>query len=240
LIPEADVDISTKLPLETTFWVPEEDEVSEDEGIGFFRDVRLIYNCSVDEARQIIADEARLIDLVDQLSSDRVEFEEFAGGVEHPNPEADGLSDELKARISAEVFDEVFREEISPTDWLELGVAGLTFALSAAGLLTAASCRSHVEHSWSPYPVVLFVSDRRHMDKLIHLVKQSNCGISNDGRFFYIYARNIRDTSGLARLIVDHCGESFGPPVFEWGRSANEGQPFADPNQMELPGISDP
>lgn len=39
---------------------------------------------------------------------------------------------------------------------MEVGVAGLSLALTALGCLSVASCRSHPERSWSPVPVVVF------------------------------------------------------------------------------------
>lgn len=50
---------------------------------------------------------------------------------------------------------------------LEIGVAGLVYALAAAGIYPAASCRGHTDpNPWSKSPVVFFAADRSHAEAL--------------------------------------------------------------------------
>jgi len=90
---------------------------------------------------------------------------------------------------------------------LEAGVAGLVYALSAAGMYPAASCRGHPEpDSWSAIPVVMFAADRPHAEALQPLVESSGCGFGLDPvrpELLVINGRSVQDTLRLGHAVLD-------------------------------------
>jgi hypothetical protein len=98
VIPESDVTVTRENPAYSAFWVPTDDDVTEDEGFCAFRDTRLIYNCPASYAVKLVQEEARLIEIADRYSNSRNEFEQLARGLEWPDLEMSSLSEELKAR----------------------------------------------------------------------------------------------------------------------------------------------
>lgn len=98
-------------------------------------------------------------------------------------------------------------EDGSPLDALELGVAGLSYALTSVGCFTSASCRSHYsDHSWSDRPVVFFAAERPTVHWLTSLVRQSGCGFANGSgradRLMIVEAPSITNLMDLASRIV--------------------------------------
>lgn len=89
---------------------------------------------------------------------------------------------------------------------LEVGVAGLVYALSAAGMFPAASCRGHADPaSWSAVPVVMFAADRGHAEALQPLVESSRCGFDLDPirpELLVINGRSVEDTLRLGRAVL--------------------------------------
>jgi hypothetical protein len=156
MIPLCPVAWTSELPTGAAFWIPKPDEISE-EGFGNFRDVWLIRGVRVGDAREVIEEERRIVDVVDRLSVNADEFEEFSaiaetGGIDDP---ANELSPEEYGALSTVVSDVP-----AELGGLELGVAGLVHALASVRILPAASCRSHPERSWSEALVVLFAPSR--------------------------------------------------------------------------------
>ena len=68
----------------------------------------------------------------------------------------------------------------SPLGGLEIGVGGLTYALSTVGFPTAASCRAHGANSWTDYPIVLFGAHKWRAVLLAELAADAGCGIGQD------------------------------------------------------------
>jgi hypothetical protein len=89
---------------------------------------------------------------------------------------------------------------------LEAGVAGLVYALSAAGMFPAASCRGHADSdAWSVIPVVMFAANRAHAEALQPLVEGSGCGFDFDPvrpELLVINGRSVEDTLRLARAVL--------------------------------------
>ena len=96
---------------------------------------------------------------------------------------------------------------------LELGVAGLVYALNAVGILTAASCRSHSasHRQWANYPVVIFAASRQQLEILQPMVEAAGCGFDFDPgrpRFVGVYGPSIEEMMKLASTILD-AGDTF-------------------------------
>lgn len=110
------------------------------------------------------------------LARDAVEFEALALAVEAGTADdAGGISDGNLAAV------EPYLTGVIALEGLDAGVAGLVYALSAAGMFPAASCRGHAEpEAWSAFPVVMFAADRPHAEALQPLVGSSGCGFAYD------------------------------------------------------------
>jgi hypothetical protein len=209
------------LPVNARYWIPEEEDVT-DEGIGYFHETWLISDVSAEHAASVLAEDERLLDLVDSLARTNEEYETFATAVEHgelvdlPHISVD---DPRREAFLAEIDEE---DDFAPLEGLEIGVAGVVYALSAAGFLTAASCRGHVGRAaWSDEPVVFVATDRSRARRLAPLVASHRCGFAIDfdrPELLVIRASSTREMTDLARSVLGEAA-SFGPPVL---RAADE------------------
>ncbi len=116
---------------------------------------------------------------------------------------------------------------------LEIGVAGITHALSAIRCLTAASCRSHISsHSWSDCPVVFFAAPAWRLELLAELIAAARCGLRADRNMLSIVAPSITHMHGLAQSIVAERGRFRRKPDHWRSRLLSHRPPQT---QLELP-----
>ncbi len=204
MIPKADIapEIPCSLPGCT---MPSADEISE-EGFGGFRGTWWIGRLRVEDAESMIAEEGALIALIDELASTPAEYEMLASSVEGQDLEL--LAEPLRTAAVERGLARFFAgEDISPLDGLEVGVAGLAYALSAVGCLTAASCRGHIaQRSWSDCPVVIFAAPAWRVEILAELAALDSCGIGSEGTLLAVYAASVRQTHNLAKRILNERG----------------------------------
>ncbi|MEU5259307.1 hypothetical protein [Amycolatopsis sp. NPDC021455] len=216
MIPVASLDLTPALPSATRYWIPSDDDVTE-EGIGYFRDTWLIYDINPQEASVALTEDERLVNFIDSIAQTVEEYDLISAAIEENDPERlDHLLDAGRASlVSTEINDE---DDPHPLDGLEIGVAGIVSALTAAGFLTAASCRGHVgQMAWSSNPVVYVATDRRHADRVAPLVADHHCGFNIDPsrpELLVIEAPSAREMLSLARAVLDDA-LSFGPPVYQ-------------------------
>jgi hypothetical protein len=207
VIPIVDIDVDPTFPADLAMGLPDEEDVDE-EGYGCFRDVWTIGEVSRAEAATMIEKERHLIYLVDQASKTDAEFEAIAKAVEIgelgylPTGYAAQHPDSELVRVVGN-----HAENGTPLEALELGVAGLSHALTSVGCLTAASCRSHYsDHSWSDRPVVFFAAGRTTVRWLAPLLRQSGCGFADGSeraeKLLIVEAPTITNFMDLARHIV--------------------------------------
>lgn len=196
MIPRIELEIESEIPAGATYWTPAPDDIG-DEGFGFFQNVWPIVDVSESEAAAVIDAERVAVAFADSGSSDEQEFEYLAKAVEDEYP--DSLSDDAPA----------FMSDLSwgGLENLELGVAGLAYALAACGFFPAASCRSHHNgmHSWSEYPVVMFAADEVHTQKLRPFIEANGCGLEGDSArsdLLCIYAPSIIEMMNLAVALL--------------------------------------
>jgi hypothetical protein len=199
--PTADIRLDPVLPARAEFWVPEPDEIDDYEGFGLFQDVWPITDVSADDAIAVAREDELLCRVVDGLASDAMDFDVLAAAVETGSVgEDDEISMESLAALAPYLTGEV------ALDGLEAGVAGLVYALSAAGMFPAASCRGHPEpDSWSTVPVVMFASDRVHAEALQPLVESCGCGFDFDPvrpELLVIKSRSVEDTLRLGHAVL--------------------------------------
>jgi len=199
--PTADVELDPSIPANAEFWVPEPDEINDYEGFGMFQDVWPITDVSVDDANTVAREDALLCQVVAGLARDAADFDILAAAVETGSvDEDDAISAKNLAALSPYLTGEAALEG------LETGVAGLVYALSAAGMFPAASCRGHAgSDAWSAIPVVMFAADRAHAEALQPLVEGSGCGFGFDPvrpELLVINARSVKDTLRLGPAVL--------------------------------------
>lgn len=181
MIPTVPAHGSIGLPDEATYWMPRSDDISED-GIGYFRGTWLIRDERVRLARAVVREERRITDLLAGLPADAARFDELARAVESGygdagDPSGYGLTP-VERRLLGEC---VSGDEPAPLEGLELGVAGLTYALATVRIIPAASCRGHVgDRAWSTAPVVLFAATRFRAEALQRLAATTGCRFDID------------------------------------------------------------
>lgn len=195
--------------------MPTAEEVEQEEGIGFFRNVWGIFPVTYAEAGEMVASEAEGLRALDAVAVDADSFERFAEVLDHYNPDDDD-PDEDDAEDFARLATHADIESLSL--WgLEIGVAGLSYALAAIGCVPVASCRGHLSaHAWSDHPVVFAAVDREHAEWLQPLVSRSSCGFDIDlarGEFLVIGGPSIIEMNNLASAILSEAEASPPPPL---------------------------
>lgn len=99
--------------------------------------------------------------------------------------------------------------DYSPTGGLDLGAAGVVYALAAAaGCWTAASCRGHPgKYAWSDHPVVVLACDPHSASVLQTLLAEAHCVFATDGHgegLLAVVAESETDMMVLAHMVVSH------------------------------------
>jgi hypothetical protein len=199
--PTADIELDPSLPANAEFRIPEPDEIDDYEGFGMFQDVWPITDVSVDEANTVALEDGLLCQVVGGLARDAADFDVLAAAVETGSV---GEDDEIRAESLAALSPYLTGE--AALEGLEAGVAGLVYALSAAGMFPAASCRGHADlDAWSAIPVVMFAADRAHAEALQPLVEGNGCGFEFDTvrpELLVINGRSVEDTLRLGRAVL--------------------------------------
>lgn len=202
MYPTADIELEPSLPAGAEYWEPEPEEIDEYEGFGLFQDVWPITDVSVDDAIAVAREDGLLCRVVGGLARDAADFDVLAAAVETGSA---GEDDELTAEKLPALAP--YLTGRAALEGLEAGVAGLVYALSAAGMYPAASCRGHPEpDSWSAIPVVMFAADRAHAEALQPLVESSGCGFGLDPvrpELLVINGRSVQDTLRLGHAVLD-------------------------------------
>lgn len=202
VIPVHDVTATVPSPVPTCSLPPSE-EISE-EGFGYFRGSWLLGRVAVADAESVVSEEAEILTWLDHAAGDSRAFEVLATAIE--GRDAAGVAEALVVPTVPNGLDRFVGEwsdDFSPLGGLEVGVAGLSHALSAIGCLTAASCRSHATpHSWSDVPIVFFRAPTWRVELLAELMSSEACGLEERRDMLTIYAASVRDTHALARHIL--------------------------------------
>ncbi|PYC69181.1 hypothetical protein C7C46_28185 [Streptomyces tateyamensis] len=232
MIPFVDLEVKPYLPAKAVLRLPAEDEVSED-GFGYFHDMWLIGNVSRAEADQMVEEDRHLLSLVSESANTPIEFEAIASALENGDPEnlPAGFSQRSPDSEIATILEEA--DDIEPVlGCLEIGVAGLIYALNSIGGMTAASCRGHSsDQAWSDHPVVFLACEPDLAEWLVPFVRDAGCGFgdaSSRGPLVTIYAPSVRNTVELARLIMARWDDH--PPR----RTRDTGAPAVDSGQEPL------
>ncbi|MFD7259651.1 hypothetical protein [Streptomyces sp. NPDC059874] len=209
MIPRTEYPVSAQIPEDAEFWMPTEEDIPDDEGIGYFRDVWMILGVTAEEAQTVVSVESAQVTAIDELARSASEFEEIAracdkgwvAGVQDPSVRKELLK--MLPSLSEEEPDDFYAD----LGDLEVGVAALSHALAYIGGVPVASCRGHIaEHRWSDNPTVYAALDQQRAEWLAPLVHEAGCGFHiglNRSEFLAIDAPSIIESNALARLIVD-------------------------------------
>lgn len=221
MFPTTEASGSIELPTGATYWMPKRSEIDE-EGIGFFRDVWTIIDVPLRDARELAETERRLATAIADLAATAEDFDRLAGVVET------GLGDDRPDLTPAERGAlEPFVSDEPPLDGLELGVAGLVYALGAVGMVPAASCRGHCgSRAWSDGPVVYFATTQYCASALADLIKRTGCRFITDparSDLLVVAGRSIEDTMNLAEAVLE-ARQHFVQPGPRRARSARGAQ----------------
>src|SRR5690349_21111767 len=123
MIPEADTEIWRSAPVAVE--LPSGEDVWGDEGIGGgFRSTWCMAGVTTRDAGEVLVLEEQLLDQASNAAQDPAGFENACRRLE-------GFDDDVEV------------DEPSQLGGLDIGVAGLVFALNALGMPTVASCRGH-------------------------------------------------------------------------------------------------
>jgi hypothetical protein len=212
VIPTSNPTGTADLPTEATYRMPKPEDIGE-EGFGYFRDVWLIKDVPVREARQMLAQERRITEVIDALSDTAEGFDRLAHTIEWGSnsswAEAAPATPHERAVLSEFMCEE---DEPSPLGGLDLGVAGLVYALATVRIMPAASCRGHTgDRAWSTEPVVLFAATERRARALQPLAARTGCVFAIDGarrNLLTVEGRSILDTMALGDAVLAN-RESF-------------------------------
>lgn len=219
MFPQRETKINATISASAEYWIPDPSDIDE-EGYGlFFQDVHPILDVAVADARAIVDWEHAAAKWVSSAATNESEFEALAEAVESYDP--DFPEDSLDSEV---LFPADLLDSADSLSGLELGVSGLSYSLAATGFYPVASCRSHLGHSWSPEPVVLFATTETMLRELKPLIARCKCGLDTDatrGRpLFVVYASTIFKIMDLAEEILSHqdeflrLSESSIEPVF--------------------------
>ncbi|SRR5216684_2167690 len=206
MFPTSSLSGSITIPSDATFWMPKPEDIDED-GIGaFFHNTWLIKDVPVREARQLRKEERRIAEVVGHMATTAEDFDRLAHAVEDGyDPDEDyDLTATERAELDEFLSDD--EDEAPALESLELGVAGLVYALATVRIIPAASCRGHPgDRAWSDAPVVLFATTEYRAKALQPLVEATDCrfGIDTARRdLLAVAGRSILNTMALADAVL--------------------------------------
>jgi hypothetical protein len=156
-------------------------------------------------------DESRIAEIVGELASTAEDFDRLARVVEdgyydpdEPN-EGYALTNAERAGLDEFISDDE-DDVVNLLDSLELGVAGLVYALATVRIIPAASCRGHPGgRAWSDGPVVLFATTEYRARALQPLVEATGCRFGIDSArpdLLAVEGKSIVDTMALAEAVL--------------------------------------
>lgn len=228
MIPRCSEPLESAIPSSYGYWTPTGDDISE-EGIGYFRDTWLITDVDLPTALEIIDIERRLVSVADTCSEDAHKFDEAAAALELSNLDEVPLYVRESNAFVAIASHYSHDDSMPLVDGLDLGVAGLVYALAAMGAWPAASCRGHGPRGWAPYPVVYMAVDRSRAEALQPLVRNAGCGFVIDparDHLLVVRGPSVTEMMDLAAAIVE-LRETFSSP-------GSVGRSIMSPAQLRL------
>lgn len=202
MYPVAEPELSTSIPEGWNFWTPKPSEIDA-EGFGYFHEGLDLRGTTAKSARSYLATHLSVFEFISSKANSTEEFDDRASFFEDAPFEDDEYLEDA---------DYETREFTSSNDCdlglLELGVGAVAYALSAARMFPAASCRSHSnKQSWAPYPVIYLAASRPRAELLEKLVIESDCGFVVDparSDLLVVAAPSLPQILSLANRIVEN------------------------------------
>ncbi len=208
MFPTSPLEGSVAVPAEATFWMPKAADIDE-EGIGCYcRGTWLIKDVPVGAARSLRRDERRIAEVLGNLAMTAKDFDRLAQAIEDCASQEDfnERSDLSPAERDA-LRGFLPEDETGILDSLEIGVAGLVYALATVRIIPAASCRGHTgNRAWSDAPVVLFATTEYRATALQPLVEATGCRFTIDPArpdLLVVRGQSILQTMALADAILE-------------------------------------
>ncbi len=200
MFPASSLPGSVQIPGAATFWMPKPQDINE-EGISFFRGTWLIKEVTVSETRRLAKQERAVAEVVGNLAATSEDFDRLAHAAED-GYEGYTLNADERTALDSFVSDDGGAALAS----LELGVAGLVYALATVRIVPAASCRGHPgDRAWSKRPVVLFATTEYRAKALQPLVEATGCRFAVDDsrpELLAVCGRSILDTMALTDAVL--------------------------------------
>ncbi|GAA3961715.1 hypothetical protein GCM10023085_50180 [Actinomadura viridis] len=117
--------------------------------------------------------------------------------------EPDGIEEILVA--VQEEGDLEYSEFMASFYWNDVGVAGLSLALSAARTATFYSCSSGLDNQHhAEYPMVGVIPDAERAALMARLAKRTGCGIGQQWGRWYVYAKSVTAIHALGQSVLEH------------------------------------
>ncbi len=235
LVPEEDAMFPTRplegsvdIPSTATFWMPKADDTDE-EGIGCcFRGTWLIKDVPVRIARNLRSEEERIAQVLGDMALTAEDFDRLANAVE-TCASREELDDQSELNVTERETLRAFlpEEEAGVLDSLEIGVAGLVYALATVRIIPAASCRGHTgDRAWSDAPVVLFATTEYRAKALQPLAEAVGCRFSIDPArrdLLVVQGQSILQTMALADAILESRHTFVKPRTIRRSTSSSDG-----------------
>ncbi|WP_339155839.1 hypothetical protein [Actinomadura luteofluorescens] len=116
--------------------------------------------------------------------------------------EPDGIEEILGA--VQEEGDLEYSEFMASFYWNDVGVAGLSLALSAARTATFCSCSSGLDNQHhAEYPMVGVIPDAERAALIARLAKRTGCGIGQRWGRWYVYAKSVTAIHALGQSVLE-------------------------------------
>lgn len=163
------------------------------EGFSLVRDYIPAIDISWDEVLDCLEAESRWLD----RAANAVDAEQF-----------DAVLYEAVEQEVGDDFDYLFRG-------MDVGVAGLVFALAAAGYATCYSCRGHGGIATGRVPQVRLGTETDRLNWLAVYAERAGCGLeTDDDGLVTVYASSVPDLHRMAKLMTEDRAvfESLGNP----------------------------
>lgn len=129
----------------------------------------------------------------------------------------DGIEEILNAVQDED--DVEFAELMSVFHWNDVGVAGVSLALSAARTATFYSCSGGLGNHHAEYPMVGVVPDAERAALIVELAEHTGCGVGQQWGRWYLYAKSVTALHALGQSIIEHreAFDALPPPTWVEG-----------------------
>lgn len=184
------VEIRRQVDMSDLSWPARDHDLTDDSGVGCNRLYIDLRRMPWSEARRVLEIEE------DQLL--REDEAAASGNVAGDKPEQDAL--QRPKPDDTEVDDDNELTEV--LYGLDLGVASVVLALSAAGCIPFASCNGRPGHL-EQYPVVVSWAQAQRVLDLLEVAEEAGCGLENaNERAVLVYADDVHKMLAFARVLI--------------------------------------